>query len=93
MIYKTFLLKNNPDFEYRFKGGYWQKRPIGSSDKWYKVSSSGQDVLNESHKPKKGIKPFWYLSNVTKIGVGLILIGVGSYFYLKRSNNNLNGLR
>jgi hypothetical protein len=92
-MYKIFYLKGNPNFEYRFKGGSWEKRPIASSEKFYKVNSNGQGVLNESHKPKKGLKPFWYLSNTTKIGVAVGVVAIGLYLYKGRLKTKINELR
>lgn len=91
-MYKIFYLKGNPNFEYRYKGGSWEKRPIGSSEMWYKVNSSGQGVLNNSHKPK-GFKPFWNYSNLTKISVAVGVLGIGLYLYTGRLKPKINELR
>ena len=92
-MYKIFYLKGNPNFEYRFKGGTWEKRPIASSEMWYKVDSKGQGVLNDSHKPKKGLKPFWNYSNTLKIGVAVGVLGIGLYLYQGRLKTKMNELR
>lgn len=92
-MYKTFYLSGNPEFEYRYKGGTWEKRPIGTKDAWYKVNSKGQGVLNDSHKPKKGFKPFWNYSNLTKISVAVGVLGIGFFLYTGRLKTKINELR
>jgi len=92
-MYKIFYLKENPNFEYRYKGSSWEKRPKGSSDMWYKVDSKGQGVLNNLHKPKKGLKPFWNYSKTLKIGVIVGVLGIGLYLYKGRLKTKINELR
>jgi hypothetical protein len=81
MIYKTFYLAQNPSQEYQYQNGIWVKRARGSKQTFYAVDSNGQNVLNNVHKPKSKLKPFWMYSATIKIVAGIGIAYAGLYLY------------
>lgn len=80
-MYKLFYLSQNPDFEYRFKGGSWEKRKKGSKEKWYKANENGQNILNNAYKPKSKVAFLWNYSTTAKVGLIVVALGIGYYLY------------
>jgi hypothetical protein len=91
-MYKIFYIKGNPNFEYRYVKGSWQKRAIGTADAWFRADANGQDVLNKALKPKK-FNPLWNYSGKVKAGIVVGVLGVGLYLYSSRFKTAINGLR
>jgi hypothetical protein len=91
-MYKIFYLQGNPNFEYRYIKGIWQKRAIGTSDDWFRADQNGQSVLNKAHKPK-GFRPMWNYSGNVKAGLVVGVLGIGLYLYSSKFKTAINGLR
>jgi len=82
MLYQTLYYPDNPTYEYQKRSSGWVRRKKGSSESWYPVASTSNQVLNDYFSGKK----IGYQYSITaKVGAIVILL-VGSYFLYKRWN-------